>query len=106
MCSSSRSQMFFKIDVLKISEIFTGKHLCYSPFFTKFKTFRPATLSVVRSCFSKYMFLKSCNIHSKTPMLECRFNKVAGLQEETPTQVFSSECCEIFKDGFFIEHLR
>ena len=27
---SSRSQMFFKIDVLKHFTIFTGKHLCWS----------------------------------------------------------------------------
>ena len=27
-CRSSRSQMFFKINVLKIFAIFTGKHLC------------------------------------------------------------------------------
>ena len=32
---NSRSQMFFKIDVLKIFAIFTGKHLCWSLFFNK-----------------------------------------------------------------------
>ena len=31
------------------------------------------------------------------------FNKVASM---TPTQVFSSEFCEIFKNTFFPEHLR
>ena len=36
-CSSSRSQMFFKIGVLKIFAIFTGKHLRYSLFLIKFK---------------------------------------------------------------------
>ena len=35
---------------------------------------------------------------------ESVFDKVAGLQffqKETPTQVFSCEYCEIFKDSFF-----
>ena len=47
----------------------------------------------------------------KTPFLESLFNKVAGLKacifnnKETPTQVFSCEYCEIFKNSFFIEHL-
>ena len=36
------------------------------------------------------------------------FRKVAGLRlakKETPTQVFSCEFCEIFKNTFFTEHL-
>ena len=32
-CRSSRSQMFFKINVLQIFAIFTGKHLSWSLFF-------------------------------------------------------------------------
>ena len=44
-------------------------------------------------------------------MLEFLFNKVAGLQgckfiKKTPTQVFSREYCEIFKNTYFEEHLR
>ena len=35
---SSRSQMFFKIDVIKNFVNFTGKHLCWSLFLIKFKT--------------------------------------------------------------------
>ena len=38
---SSRSQMFFKIDVLKNFVIFTGKHLCRSLFLIKLQTWRP-----------------------------------------------------------------
>ena len=38
------------------------------------------------------------------------FNKVAGaydfIKKETPTQVFSCEICEIFKNTYFEEHLR
>ena len=48
---------------------------------------------------------------TKTPVLECLFNKVAELQvcsfiEETPTPVFSYEIYEIFKNIFFTEYLR
>ena len=48
----------------------------------------------------------------KTPVLESLFNKVAGLQacnviiKETPTQVFSCEICETFKNNYFEEHLQ
>ena len=34
-CRSSRSQMFFKIGVLKKFAMFTGKHLCWSLFLRK-----------------------------------------------------------------------
>ena len=40
------------------------------------------------------------NFTGKHHCLESLFNKVADLKE-TPTQVFSSEMCEIFKDTFF-----
>ena len=33
------------------------------------------------------------------------FGKVAG-QAKTPAQVFSYEFCDIFKNTYFIEHLR
>ena len=36
VCRSSRSQMFFKIDVLKNFAIFIGKHLCWSLFLIAF----------------------------------------------------------------------
>ena len=44
-------------------------------------------------------------------MLEYLSNNVAGLKagnllKRDPTQVFSSEYCEIFENIFFIEHLR
>ena len=39
---------------------------------------------------------------TKKPVLESLFNKVAG----TPTQVFSCEICEIFKNTYFEEHMR
>ena len=52
---------------------------------------------------------KFCNIHKKNPVLECLFKKLAsGLQlywKETPTQMFSWQCCEVFKHRYFEEHL-
>ena len=68
---NGRSQMFFKIGVLKNFSIFTGKHLCWSLLLNKWQTF-----------------------------------KSAALLKETPTQLFSCEYCEIFKNTFFIEQLR
>ena len=45
MCpTSSRSQMFFKIDVLKNFADFTGNYLFWSLFSIKLQVFRPATL--------------------------------------------------------------
>ena len=41
---SSRSEMFFKIDILKNFAIITGKHLCWSPFLIKLHTWRSAAL--------------------------------------------------------------
>ena len=41
---NSRSQMFFKIVVLKNSAIFKGKHLCWSLLFNKIARLRPAIL--------------------------------------------------------------
>ena len=46
------------------------------------------------------MFLKISQIYGKIPVLMSLFNKVAGLKE-APTQVFSCEICEIFKNPFF-----
>ena len=40
---SSRSQMFFKIGVLKNFAIVTGKHISWSLFLIKLQGFRPAT---------------------------------------------------------------
>ena len=37
-------------------------------------------------------------------VLEFLFNNVTGLK--APTQVFSCEYCEMFKNSFFIEHLQ
>ena len=45
-------------------------------------------------------------------MLDSLFNKVVDLQAcnsikiETPTQVFSCECCGFFENAYFEEHLE
>ena len=41
---SSRSEMFFKIGVLKNVSIFIGKYLCWSFFFKKMQDLMPTTL--------------------------------------------------------------
>ena len=55
---------------------------------------------------------KFCKIHRKTPVPKSFFLKSCSpqacnfLKKETLAQVFSSESCEIYKNTFFIEHLR
>ena len=44
------------------------------------------------------------NIRTITPVLEPLFNK--HCYKEIPTQMFSCKYCKIFKNSFFIEHLR
>ena len=44
-------------------------------------------------------------IHRKTPVLELE-NTCNFIKKETPTQVFSCEYCEIFKNTYFEERLR
>ena len=55
--------------------------------------------------FKIVVFKKLCNSNRKTPALESLFNKVPVLNlqyfyDETPTQVFSFECSEIFKSTY------
>ena len=61
--------------------------------------------------FFKTGVLKNFAIFTGKYLCRSFFNKVAGLKacifikEETTTQAFSCEYCEIFKNSFFIEHL-
>ena len=50
------------------------------------------------NCFMKKAFLKIFVIHRKVADLQLHL-------KETPTEVFSSEYCEIFKNTYFEEHL-
>ena len=51
-----RSQMFFKIGVLKDFALLTGKKLCWSLFLTNFQVWRPATLLKRDSSISIFSF--------------------------------------------------
>ena len=74
-------------------------HICFPVSFVKFlRTLFYRT--PLGDCFCRYsseqVFLKR-----KRPVLESLFNKFTGLQAcETPTQVFSFEICELFKNTF------
>ena len=53
----------------------------------------------------------ACKFHRKAPVLESFFNKLTGLRlatslKKTPTQMFSGEICEDFKNPYFEEHLQ
>ena len=88
------------INKLSYSVIFIKKinllhlhHWCFPGKFINF--FR----SNHQNCFMKKSVLKIfCNIHRKVSELQ-------PYQEETPTQMFSSEYCKIFKNTYFEEHL-
>ena len=63
-----------------------------------------ANRSSHQRCFVNEGVLKKFRkFHRKTPVLPdaCNF-----IKKETPTQVFSSEICEIFKNTCFQENLR
>ena len=98
---SSRSQMFFKIGVLKNFAIFTGKHLCWSLFLIKFRSLLVMLLCFVPPYFEflifliklslkrhqkqppkysmkKAVFKNFCNIHRKVTVLKSLFNKATG----------------------------
>ena len=50
-CRSSRSQMFFKIGIIKHFAMFTWKHLCWSPFLIKLQAFRCFPVKMAKSSF-------------------------------------------------------
>lgn len=60
----------------------------------------------IHSCTIKPVLTKICKVHMKTPVPECLFKKVTGLEKETPGQVFSCESCEIFHEGLFLRNTR
>ena len=88
------------INILSYSVIFIKKinllHLHHWSFLGKFIIF---FRSSHQNCFMKKAVLKNfCNIHRKVAELQ-------PYQEETPTRMFSSEYCQIFKNTHFEEHL-
>ena len=93
---SSRSQIFFKIGILKNFANFTRKHLYWSLFLIKLQIWRLANLlrrdfntGAMRKKLQKQSFAhilqKRCSskfreFHRKIPVLKFLFNKVAGLK--------------------------
>ena len=65
-CRSSRSQMFFKIYVLKHFANFTGKHLCWSLILRTFQFWRLATHQ--KEAPTQVFFCEICEIF-KTPQV-------------------------------------
>ena len=59
LCKSSRSQIFFKIGVLKNVAIFTAKHMCWSLFLMKLQAWRAATSSKRDSNTSVFLWAAS-----------------------------------------------
>ena len=101
---SSRSQMFFKMGVLKNFAIFTWKHQCWSIFLMKLQAFGPAILLKGYSntaTSSPEQFKK----HFFASFSPSSYSEKVRWGQGCPTPTFSFEYCEIFKNTFFTEHL-
>ena len=92
---------------LKLSEAATGNVLL-KKVFLKRRTGVSET-AVHTSSTQNRCFWIIHKIHSKIPVLESLFNKVAVLRacklKKTPTQVLSREIYKLFKNNYFEEHL-
>ena len=66
---SIRSQIFFKIDVLKNFLSLTGKHLCWSLFLIKLQILKPAT-SLKRDSDTGFVLLKLANFFHEQLFLQ------------------------------------
>ena len=55
---SSRSQMFFKIGIIKHFAMFTWKHLCWSPFLIKLQAFRCFPVKIAANVLFDIIFSK------------------------------------------------
>ena len=82
---------------------FTGTLKCFLKFLEQFQKKIHAEAAVVR-CLQDRCPGKIRKLYKETPVLESLFKKVSR-NKETPTQVFSCEFCEAFKNTFFTEHL-
>ena len=103
-------QVFFK-GVLKN---FTKKHQCRSLFLRKLQAYNFKKKQLLHRCFPVNIakFLRTAVIEHLWWLLLYLFNEVVGLKtrallktDSTPTQVFSCEICESFKNAFFTENL-
>ena len=59
-----------------------------------------------RSCSIKYAVLKKLAIFTGKHLLKSLFNKVQLFKKETPTQLFSCKCSEIFKNTYFEKQMQ
>ena len=95
MEGSSRSHMFFKIVVLKIFANFTGKHLNWSLFLTKFFTnFIKITPTQVFSCAMCKIF-KNTFFYRAPPV-------AASVKRDSNTGVLSVEFAKFLRTLFFL----
>ena len=98
---SSRSYMFFKNVILKNFTKFIGKHLCWSQLYSK-ETYTQVYLAN----FPRTLFLqKTSGWLFCIDALNGSMTRPVTLLNDTPTQVFSFEFGEIFKNIFLTEHL-
>ena len=92
--------------------LFLRKHLLHFPCYLFMQENVQVNLSeaAVCRCSSKQVFLKISQCSQKISVFESLFNKAGTLKtcvfikKEIPTQVFSYEYCEIFKNSFLMEH--
>ena len=92
---SRRSQMFFKIGVLKDFALFTGKQLCWSLFLTNFQAWRPATLLKRDSSIGIFSFFYItppvvASVRSSHPEMFCKKGVLKNLAKFTGKQLFWS----------------
>ena len=107
---SNRPGVFCKKGILRNFTKFIGKNLCLNLFFNKVASLRPVTLLKrrLRHCcfpvnFAKFLRTPFIIIHQSQSLF---FNNFFLKKKEIPTQVFSSEFCEISMNICFTKHLR
>ena len=91
------------MDNIYKKHFFTGALKNLLKFLKQFQKKIHAEAAVLR-CLQDRCPEKIRKLHKETPVLESLFKKVSR-NKETPTQVFSCEFCEAFKNTFFTEHL-
>ena len=99
-----RLKKFYAFDIL--SQIKSSSIIYY----TNWKLLQ--SRGTVDKWFSKLMFLKISQYSRENTCVGisfwkiCRPKRLQLYRKDTPTQVLSIEYCKIFKNSFFIEHLR
>ena len=90
---------------------FTSK-VTFSPFSANFTQYYGKAEAVARRGSVKRVFLKISQNSQEYTCVWVFFNKVTCLRpttllkKETPTKLFSGEFSELFKNTYFVEHLR